>query len=80
MQPTTRILRNTSKDDYNVVGVGEIPAGEQVSISTVYQPAIVLENYPGLVDITDVPGPTTSPAPSSNTTTSPSAGGGTTNG
>ena len=49
----TRVFRNTSKERINVVGVAEIPAGGQVSISGENLPAVVLENYPGLIEVTD---------------------------
>lgn len=49
---TTKIYSNTSDADINVIGIGVIPTGEQVSITTEFQPAVVLENYPGLVDVT----------------------------
>lgn len=48
---TTKIYRNDSKKAMNVLGVGEIPAGEQVSLTSEYPPAVVLANYPGLVDV-----------------------------
>ena len=47
----TKIYRNDSTVDLNVVGIGEIPAGEQVSVSGEFLPAIILSNYPGLVDV-----------------------------
>lgn len=46
-------FRNTSKVDLNVIGIGVVPAGEEVSVSSDYQPHVVMENYPGLVDVTD---------------------------
>ena len=49
----TRVFRNTTKDPINVVGVAEILGGEQVSISGENLPAVVLENYPGLIEVTD---------------------------
>lgn len=61
MTPTTRIYSNTGKEDMNVIGIGTIPAGEQVSVTSVYQPQIVYENYPGLQDITDQPSSNQSP-------------------
>ena len=53
----TKVYKNTSKDDLNVLGIGPVPAGESVSISGNYLPHVIMENYPGLVDITDEPGP-----------------------
>lgn len=35
----------------DVPGVGPIPAGEAVSVVTEHQPTVILENYPGLVDV-----------------------------
>lgn len=49
---TTKIYRNTGTDDLSVIGIGDIPAGEQVSISSEYHQPVVLANYPGLVEIT----------------------------
>lgn len=49
---TTKIYRNTGKTDLSVIGVGEIPAGEQVSVSSEYHQPVVLANYPGLVELT----------------------------
>lgn len=46
-----KVYKNTTKQKMNVVGVGEIPAGEQVSLSGNYLPPVILENYPGLVDL-----------------------------
>lgn len=48
-----RKIRNTSKVDLNVIGVGIVAAGTEVTVSSEYQPHIVFENYPGLVDVTD---------------------------
>lgn len=53
---STKVYHNTSENDLNVIGVGVIPAGEKVSVTSDYQPHVVLENYPGLVDVTDFPG------------------------
>lgn len=49
---TTRVYKNTSKEDLIVNG-NEIPAGEQVSITTEYHQPVIVENYPGLKEITD---------------------------
>lgn len=50
---TVKVYKNVSDEDLVVIGVGEIPAGEQVSLSGEHLPPVVLENYPGLVDLTD---------------------------
>lgn len=52
MTTQTKIFRNTTKVAINVPGLGEIPAGEQVSITGVYLTPVVVENHPGLVEIT----------------------------
>lgn len=50
--PTVKIYKNTNKKDtLNVLGIGEIPPGEQISIVTDYHTPIIMENYPGLVDV-----------------------------
>ncbi len=49
---TTKIYYNSSKDKMNIIGIGELKAGEQISLTTQYQPTVILENYPGLVDVT----------------------------
>jgi hypothetical protein len=51
MPTTTKIYRNDSKETLDVLGIGEIPAGEQVSVTGEYQPQVILVNYPGLVDV-----------------------------
>lgn len=51
---SVKIYRNTTKADIDVIGVGVIPAENQVSVSGDYQPHVVLENYPGLIDVTEV--------------------------
>lgn len=50
--PTTKIYKNVGKDDVFVIGVGDIPAGEQVSVTTDYHQPVVLANYPTLREIT----------------------------
>lgn len=47
----TRIYRNTSKETYNIPGVGIIEAGGQLSITSEYPAPVNLQNYPGLVDV-----------------------------
>ena len=51
MSATTKIYKNTSKKTVNIVGVGEIEPGEQISITTEFHTPINLENYPGVVDV-----------------------------
>ena len=48
---STKVYRNDSSEPISILGVGEIPAGDQVSITSEYQPPVVIENYPGLVDV-----------------------------
>lgn len=50
---STKIYRNTTSKTVNVLGVGEIEGGSQVSLTTEYQPAIILENYPGIIEVSD---------------------------
>lgn len=52
---TTKIYKNTTDQDMNVVGIGEIPAGEQVSLSSENLQPVMIANYPGLVDMTEMP-------------------------
>lgn len=49
--PIVKIYKNTTKEDINVVGVGLIPAGEQVSLAGEQHWPVVLENYPGVIDV-----------------------------
>lgn len=51
---TTKIYHNSTDEDMNVLGVGDIRAHDQVSINTKYHQPVVAENYPGLVEITDM--------------------------
>lgn len=50
---STKVYRNTTKETVNVLGIGEIPAGEQVSITTEYQPHVIPENYPGVIEVSE---------------------------
>lgn len=50
----TRLYKNTSDKDIDVVGIGEIPAGEQVSVTSDNLQPVMLVNYPMVVDITDI--------------------------
>ena len=47
----TVIYKNTSKSDMIIPGVGELKAGEQVSLSGEHLPVVLLENHPGLIDL-----------------------------
>jgi hypothetical protein len=85
MDTTTKAYYNNSSADLNVIGIGDIPAGETVSITSQYPPAVVLENYPGLVDVTnyqqsdwDALAAASTPAPSAPSTDTQT--GGTSNG
>lgn len=51
---TTKIYHNTTDQNVNVIGVGEIRAHDHVSITTKYHQPVVLENYPGIVEVTDM--------------------------
>lgn len=46
-----KVYRNDSKVVLDVVGIGEIEPGSQVSISGDHMPAVILANYEGLVDV-----------------------------
>ena len=59
---TTKLYRNDSTETLNVLGVGEIPVGEQVSITAEFQPPVLLGNYPGLVDVLAEEAATPSPS------------------
>lgn len=48
---STKVYRNTNNEPVMVQGIGEIPPGEQVSITTEYQPPVILENYPGVFEV-----------------------------
>lgn len=50
---TTKIYKNTSKKTLNVPGVGELKPGAQVSVTSEYHQPVVLENFPGLVDLVE---------------------------
>lgn len=49
----TKQYKNTSDKDINIPTVGLIEAGQTVSLSGEHLPAIIVENFPGLVDTTD---------------------------
>jgi hypothetical protein len=46
-----KVYENRGNKDLNVVGVGEIKKGERLTIRTEHQPVVILENYPGLIDV-----------------------------
>lgn len=48
---TTKIYKNTSKKTINLLGVGEIQPGEQVSITSEFHAPVNLVNYPGVVEL-----------------------------
>lgn len=49
----TKLYRNDGKEKIDILGVGELKPGEQISMTGQYLPVVILENYPGLVDLTD---------------------------
>lgn len=49
---TTKIYKNTGKEDVNVIGIGIIPANNQVSITSEFHQPVVLANYPTVVELT----------------------------
>lgn len=49
----TKLYRNTTKETVELPGIGEIPAGGQVSVTTEHQPAIILENHEGVIEVSD---------------------------
>lgn len=51
--PTTKIYQNNSDEAVNVIGVGEIPAGEHISVTSDYHQPVVLANYPGVVEVVE---------------------------
>lgn len=53
---TVRLYKNTSTSPLNVIGIGEIGAGDHASVVTDVpeaQPHVILSNYPGLINVTD---------------------------
>lgn len=52
---STKIYKNTSDQEVNVIGVGILePAGQpgdQISVTTEYHQPVVLANYPGVVEV-----------------------------
>ena len=51
MSATTKIYKNTSKKTVNIVGVGEIEAGSQISVTSEFHTPVNLENFPGVVEV-----------------------------
>lgn len=49
---TTKIFHNTTNQAVNVLGVGEIQAHDHISVTTEYHQPVVLDNYPGVVEVT----------------------------
>lgn len=58
MSTTTKTFKNTTKKTILVPTVGEIPAGESISLTGEFLPHVVVANYPGLVETTDDEAPT----------------------
>jgi hypothetical protein len=50
---TTKIYQNNGKEAVNVIGLGEIPAGEHLSVTSEYHQPVVLANYPTVVELVD---------------------------
>lgn len=50
---SVKLYYNTTAEDMNVIGIGLIPAGEKVSVASEFQPHVVLENYPGLTEVSE---------------------------
>ena len=48
---TTKVYKNTAKAPIDVLGLGVIKPGEQVSVTGEYHQPVIVENYPGLVDV-----------------------------
>lgn len=49
----TKLYKNTGKEALSIPGIGDLEPGEQVSLTGEYLPPVIVENYPGLADITD---------------------------
>jgi hypothetical protein len=51
---TTKIYKNSGKQKVSVPVLGvELKPGEQVSVTSEYHQPLVLENFPGLVELVD---------------------------
>lgn len=46
-----RVYKNNGDKTLDVPGAGEIPPGGQASVITEHHETVILENYPGLVDV-----------------------------
>lgn len=53
MSTQTKTFHNTTSKTINVIGIGEVLAGEQISVTGEYLPPVNLANYPGLTETTD---------------------------
>lgn len=47
----TRIYRNDSDQSYVIPGLGELHAGQRLSVTSEFPPAVNLVNFPGVVDV-----------------------------
>ena len=50
---TTKIFSNTTTEDVNILGVGVIPAGEQISVTSDGHAPVNLLNFPGVVELVE---------------------------
>lgn len=50
---TTKIYKNTGKQTLDVLGLGELKPGDQVSVTTDYHTPIRVDQYPGLVEVVE---------------------------
>jgi hypothetical protein len=50
---TTKIYQNNGSETVNIIGVGEIPAGETLSVTSEYHQPVVMANYPDVVELVD---------------------------
>ena len=48
---STHVYRNDGIEDLNIPGIAILGPGDQVSITSKFQPPIIIENYRGLVDV-----------------------------
>lgn len=49
---TTKIYQNTTDQDVDLVELAlTIPAGEHISLTSAYHRPVVLENYPGVIEL-----------------------------
>jgi hypothetical protein len=56
MSVTTKIFHNTTDEPMNVPALSNDPIGphDQISVTAKYHNPVVLENYPGLLEVTDM--------------------------